>query len=154
MVKPMASYTALIHKDADSDFSVSFPDFPGCITAGRTLEEARGLAAEALQFHIEGMVEDGQKIPEPSSLDAIMKERENRDAVAFLVTVPDADERAVRINVTLPASLLDRIDAQTKNRSGFLAKAASAALTHGPKKLARLRRAGHRSTKSRKKTAA
>jgi predicted RNase H-like HicB family nuclease len=42
---------------------VSFPDFPGCVTAGRTSEEARRRAAEALSFHIAGMVEDGEKIP-------------------------------------------------------------------------------------------
>jgi predicted RNase H-like HicB family nuclease len=44
----MAEYIALIHKDPDSDFGVSFPDFPGCVTADATLEEARALAAEAL----------------------------------------------------------------------------------------------------------
>ncbi|MBL0942631.1 MAG: type II toxin-antitoxin system HicB family antitoxin, partial [Alphaproteobacteria bacterium] len=35
------NYIALIHKDKNSDFGVSFPDFPGCITAGKTLDEAR-----------------------------------------------------------------------------------------------------------------
>jgi predicted RNase H-like HicB family nuclease len=44
----MRYYIAVIHKDADSDFGVSFPDLPGCITAGRTLDEARVMAAEAL----------------------------------------------------------------------------------------------------------
>ena len=39
-------YIALLRKDADSDFSVDFPDFPGCVTAGTSLEEARLLAAE------------------------------------------------------------------------------------------------------------
>src|SRR5213082_2505660 len=43
-------YIAYLHKDRKSDFGVSFPDFPGCITAGRTLEEARRRAAEALSF--------------------------------------------------------------------------------------------------------
>jgi predicted RNase H-like HicB family nuclease len=63
----MAHYIALIHKDADSDYGVSFPDFPGCITAGATLDEARAMAAEALAMHIEGLGEDGEAIPEPSS---------------------------------------------------------------------------------------
>src|SRR6266550_2760668 len=61
-------YIAYLHKDRKSDFGVSFPDFPGCITAGRTLEEARRKAAEALSFHIAGMVEDGEKIPRPSTV--------------------------------------------------------------------------------------
>jgi predicted RNase H-like HicB family nuclease len=126
----MAEYIALLHKDADSDYGVSFPDFPGCVTAGRTLDEARRVAAEALAFHIEGMIEDGQSIPAPCSLDAAMKDRDNRNAVAFIVTVPDVGERAVRVNVTLPESLLKRIDERTTNRSGFLAKAAGWMIDH------------------------
>ena len=44
----MASYIGIIHKDADSEFGVSFPDYPGCVTAGRTLNEAGRMAAEAV----------------------------------------------------------------------------------------------------------
>ena len=46
-------YIAYLHKDRDSDYGVSFPDFPGCITAGRTLDEASRLAGEALALHIQ-----------------------------------------------------------------------------------------------------
>ena len=70
----MTTYIALLRKDPDSDFGVDFPDFPGCITAGSTLEETRRMAAEALEFHIEGMLEEGLSIPLPSALDAIMAE--------------------------------------------------------------------------------
>ena len=45
-------YIAYLHKDRKSDFGVSFPDFPGCVTAGNTLDEARRLAPEALALHI------------------------------------------------------------------------------------------------------
>jgi predicted RNase H-like HicB family nuclease len=62
-------YIAYLHKDKKSDCGVSFPDFPGCITAGSSLEEARRMAAEALAFHVAGMREDGDAIPEPSTLD-------------------------------------------------------------------------------------
>ena len=84
----MRPYIALIHKDRDSDYGVSFPDLPGCVTAGATLEEARALVSEALALHLEGMAEDGEAIPEPSTIDALMAERENKDAVAFLVDAP------------------------------------------------------------------
>ena len=67
-------YIAYLHKDRNSDFGVSFPDFPGCITAGKTLEEARQLASEALSMHVEGMMEDKQLIPEPSTLDDLAKD--------------------------------------------------------------------------------
>jgi predicted RNase H-like HicB family nuclease len=67
----MPSYIGLIHKDANSDFGVSFPDFPGVITAGTTLDDARAMAEEALALHVEGMVEDGQPMPHPSRLEEI-----------------------------------------------------------------------------------
>jgi predicted RNase H-like HicB family nuclease len=48
-------YIAYLHKDKNSDYGVSFPDFPGCVTAGSSLEDARSKAAEALAFHVAGM---------------------------------------------------------------------------------------------------
>jgi predicted RNase H-like HicB family nuclease len=47
-------YVAYLHKEKASDFGVSFPDFPGCVTAGKTLEEARAMAVEALTMHMAG----------------------------------------------------------------------------------------------------
>jgi predicted RNase H-like HicB family nuclease len=124
----MASYIALIRKDADSDFGVDFPDFPGCVTAGATLDEARRMAREALELHVTGMIADGEELPAPSTLDAIMTAPENRDGVAFLVSVAEAADRAVRVNITLPERLLRRIDERATNRSAFLARAAEKAL--------------------------
>ncbi|MCX7382254.1 MAG: type II toxin-antitoxin system HicB family antitoxin [Alphaproteobacteria bacterium] len=119
----MTAYVALLRKDADSDYGVDFPDFPGCVTAGLTLEDARRMAAEALQLHIEGMIEDGAPIPLPSPLEDIMVDPLHRDGVAVLI---DAAVRrpAVRINVSLPPDLLEAIDRTTENRSRFLAEAA------------------------------
>jgi predicted RNase H-like HicB family nuclease len=126
----MHDYIALIHKDADSDFGVSFPDFPGLISAGTTLDEARDMAAEALALHIDGLLEDGEALPEPSSLERVMAEAENRDAVAALVPLPPI--RSARVNVMLPGDVLVRIDRYAKahglTRSGFLAMAAKRAI--------------------------
>src|SRR4051812_20912597 len=83
-------YVAIVHKDPDSDFGISFPDFPGCITAGRTLEEAREMAREALAGHIAVMREGGDPVPDPSPLDTVIRLPEFRDSVAFLVTVEEA----------------------------------------------------------------
>ena len=80
-------YIAYLHKDRDSDFGVSFPDFPGCVTAGRTLEEARRMAAEALAMHVAGMIEDGEVVPEPSNLDALKNDPNMKGAVAVLVGI-------------------------------------------------------------------
>lgn len=123
----MAHYIALIHKDADSDYGVSFPDFPGCISAGATLDEAREMAAEALTFHIEGMVEDGEAIPEPSSLEQVMADHENRDGVAILVAT-EIKSKSVRVNITMPEETLRDVDRYAEahgfTRSGFLVQAA------------------------------
>ena len=78
-------YIAYLHKDSKSDYGVSFPDFPGCITAGSSLDEARRMAAEALAFHIAGLREDGAGIPEPSTLDDLRNDPAMKGAVAFLV---------------------------------------------------------------------
>jgi predicted RNase H-like HicB family nuclease len=128
----MRSYIALIHKDPHSEFGVSFPDFPGCISAGATLDEARTNAEEALAFHVEGMAEDGDAIPEPSSLEQIMADPENRDAVAVLIALREQAARTVRVNITLPEATLAEIDRYAEahgfTRSGFLAQAAKRAI--------------------------
>lgn len=85
----MAAYIALVRKDPDSDYGVEFPDFPGCVTSARDIQEARTLAEEALRFHIEGILEDGEPLPRPSGFEEVMADPENRQAAALLVSVPD-----------------------------------------------------------------
>jgi predicted RNase H-like HicB family nuclease len=125
----MPSYIALIHKEPTSDYGVSFPDLPGCVSAGATLDEARAMAAEALAFHAGGMAEDGEALPPPSTLAAIMADRINHDAVAILVDLPKQPGRSVRINITLPEAVLEAIDRFVAEngltRSGFIARVAS-----------------------------
>jgi predicted RNase H-like HicB family nuclease len=84
----MRHYIALIHKDADSDYGVSFPDLPGLISAGTDLDEARTMAAEALALHLEGLAEDGFAPPEPSSLAQILANPRNRAGVAVAIAGP------------------------------------------------------------------
>jgi predicted RNase H-like HicB family nuclease len=121
-------YIGLIHKDTDSHFGVSFPDFPGVVAAGTNLDDARAMAEEALTFHIEGLVEDGEVIPEPSALEEVMSDPDNRSGVAILVSVKNGQPKAVRVNVTLPGDILEQIDkyaeAHGYTRSGLLTQAA------------------------------
>lgn len=120
----MATYIALLRKEKNSAFGVDFPDFTGCITAGDSLEEARRRAPQALMLHIQGTKEDGEAIPPPSTLDAIMADPANQYATAFLVEVAEEPAKAVRINITLPQGELIRIDQYAKqarlSRSAFL----------------------------------
>jgi predicted RNase H-like HicB family nuclease len=121
-------YIAVIHKNPDSDYGVSFPDFSGCVTAGSSLEEAKAMAKEALEFHIQGMLEDDAEIPKPSSLDAVMADPVFFSGVAFLVAAAESRPKAVRVNITVPEDMLRAIDAWTKqhglSRSSFLIQAA------------------------------
>ncbi len=125
----MANYIALIHKESDSDFGVSFPDFPCCVTAGKTIDEAKDMAQEALSGHVSVMTEFGERIPTPSNLDKIVSSPDSSDVVAFfIVTIQDKKSKKVRVNITVPEEELKRIDSFAKQhgmtRSAFLLKAA------------------------------
>ena len=120
-------YPALIDKDAESDFGVSFPDFPGCVSAGETLEESLLGAQEALSGHVALMIADGDALPKPTSLEEVAAEKESSTVAITLVPVV-LPGRARRVNVTLDEALLEEIDQISNNRSGFLAEAARAEL--------------------------
>jgi len=129
----MANYIAVVHKDAKSDFGVSFPDFPGCITAGSSIDEAKDMAHDALSLHIKGMMEDGANIPAPSKLEDIMDDPDYSDAAAILiVSVSETKTRSVRVNITVPKDMLRKIDKVAKkrgmSRSSFLVHAAQNAI--------------------------
>lgn len=70
----LKQYIGIIDKDENSDYGVMFPDFLGCVSAGKTIEELKIMAKEALEFHIEGMIEDGEEIPEPSKFPDVIAE--------------------------------------------------------------------------------
>lgn len=121
----MASHIGIIHKDADSDFGVSFPDFPGCITAGKTLDEAGRMAQEVLAMHMDGMAQDGEKIPVPMSLEQAQAHEFAEEAVAFIVVrAPEREGRVVRVNITMREADLRRIDEAAagakQNRSSYM----------------------------------
>ena len=101
-------YPAIIHKDAASDYGVSFPDFPGYVTAAASVEAAVAGARAASQLHVDGMLEDGAPLPAPSLLDAVYD-----DAAGGIVTVVAVDDHdpSLRINVTLEHCRLKDADA-------------------------------------------
>lgn len=59
-------YAVVIEK-AGSNYSAYVPDIPGCIATGSTIAEVEAEIREAIEFHLAGMREDGEPIPEPSS---------------------------------------------------------------------------------------
>ena len=122
-------YIAYLHKDSKSDFGVSFPDFPGCVTAGKSLEEARRRAPEALAFHIAGMLEDGEKIPKPSKMDDLAGDPNRENAVAFLVTADFDKTKTVRVNITARENQIEMIDRLARRagmtRSAYMVQSAT-----------------------------
>lgn len=124
------TYPALVRKEKTSDFGVEFPDFPGCVSGGKTYDEASRQAAVALQLHVEGLIEDGEELPEPSTMDDIIASAEARGAIPiFVVAKIKQKSRAVRFTATMDEVLLQAIDeavdaGAASSRSGFLADAA------------------------------
>jgi predicted RNase H-like HicB family nuclease len=68
-----------------ADLHPCFPDLPGCITAGRTLDEAKSLALESLTGHIGATRGAGGPVPAPSTLDKAINDPRFQDGVTFLV---------------------------------------------------------------------
>lgn len=126
----MTAYIAYLRKDKDSDYGVEFPDLPGCVSAGHTLEEAKAMAAEALVGHVSVLQEMGEPVPSPSSLDDLAEDPHRGNAVMVMIDLDPALLRAERVNVMIPKSLLGRIDAASGgNRSRFLVEAAEQKLS-------------------------
>jgi predicted RNase H-like HicB family nuclease len=124
----MRSYFAIVHKDADSAFGVSFPDLPGVFSAADQEQDLVDNAIEALRLWAED-----EPLPNPSTIDDILDREDMRGELAegaFLIRVPliEDDTRVVRANVTFEAGTLRAIDeAAAKrglSRSAFLASCA------------------------------
>jgi predicted RNase H-like HicB family nuclease len=84
----MTGYIALVHKDEGTSYGVSFPDVPGCISAGDTFEEAVANAAEALAGHLALMRADSDAIPQPRSFEDLKRDCDFiADAADAIVTI-------------------------------------------------------------------
>jgi predicted RNase H-like HicB family nuclease len=88
------NFLVAIHKDPDSDYGVTVPDLPGCFSAGSTFAEALVMAKEAIELHLDSMLDGGQEIPTPTQdVEALRNESNFADAIWALVTV-EIDWRA------------------------------------------------------------
>lgn len=137
-MKRNAYYAVFIPNDGK--VSVIFPDVPGCLPWGDTVEEAFADAIESLELHLEGLAEDGDPIPAPSGRAQAWEKFAAARASAGkaipegtevqLVPAPELSEQPTRVNVSFKRFTLEMIDrkaaAAGMTRSGFLAAAASA----------------------------
>ncbi len=123
-------YIAVIEPE-DGRFGVVFPDFPGCISVGDSIDEAMNGAKEALSLHVQGMINDGDELPAPSRVDdiRIMKDWVFTDDPIFSnIAVVPTFGTLVRANISIDSGHLSAIDEEAKlrnmTRSSFLAQAA------------------------------
>lgn len=63
----MRKYAVVIEQVPESNYCAYVPDLPGCVSTGETRQEVEQNIREAIEFHLEGMVEDGISIPEPGT---------------------------------------------------------------------------------------
>lgn len=123
------TYAAMLEPGSDGGFGVSFPDLPGCVSYGDTLDEAVSQAHEALSLHLEGMVEDGEALPTAGHMGDQMLAPDVPAGVVWAAITVEAPDKGERVNVYLPSSLLERIDrfaveTGLKSRSVFFGLAA------------------------------
>lgn len=110
------------HTDGTGRYDVTFADLPGCVSQGASLENAIRMAQEALGLHSGSMVEDGDTLPEPSSLEGARRkdEREAReeeyaipDGTLYQFVVADVKKKEaapIRLSISLKPVIVERTD--------------------------------------------
>lgn len=134
-------YIAGIIKEADgSGYSVYFPDLPDICAGGSSVQEAIQNATDGIYLAFRGLAEDRREAPVPSDMESarakVKSEREldnlpyPEDTVYQYIQAPDISMVPVRVNITVPKSILEEIDRKAKlagmTRSGFLVAAGQA----------------------------
>lgn len=123
-------YPLYVWKDTNSAYGASFPDLPGVFTAADILDDLPAMAQEA----VETMFEGEALIPNATSIEQWKDSKDYADGFWMLVDIDRSkiNTKPVRLNISLPESLLHDIDAAAKSqhltRSGFLAQAAMKAM--------------------------
>ena len=120
-------YPAYVHPgDADHAFCIQFPDLPGCCSAADSASDIDRCAQAAFEAHFA----DGGSIPVPKSIGLRLTDPAYRDGFWMLINIDVAkvSKKAVRVNISLPENLVQKIDAvadaRRMTRSAFLALAA------------------------------
>lgn len=120
-------YPIIIHKDEGSAYGITVPDFPGCYTAGDTLEEALANVQEAIELFMEG---EDMAPPAASQLEDVLTSEDAQGGAVLLVDVDMSflEKKAVPVNITMPVYVRNTIDRAAKargmSRSAFIVESA------------------------------
>ncbi len=118
-MKDRYSFIAVVYTD-DDGVSVEFPDLPGCLPCAESIDEAVENAREALGLHLWGMEQDGEAIPEPSTIKEIQVDEGGVPMLVDVFMPPFRDKlqnRFVKKTLSLPAWLADLADKDGVNCS-------------------------------------
>jgi predicted RNase H-like HicB family nuclease len=125
---------AIVHEEAGV-YGIAFPDLPGCIAAGDSLDEVLQRGAAAAAAYIDSLIEDGEPIPMLRTLDQLKADPlfRNEAEDGMIVGLPiDLPGKAVRVKISLDQNLVAAVDRAAEraglSRSAFLAAAAKAKL--------------------------
>lgn len=127
-------FTVVLHTDDGQRYGVTVPDLPGCFSGGSSLDDALSSVLEAIDLHVETLLEDGADIPPRQPIAVHQSNPDYAGGVWAVVDVPIEKYMgpAEKVNITIPRRLLARIDEYARThgatRSGFLAEAARQAM--------------------------
>ena len=122
-------YIVIVHKEKNTAYGITLPDFPGCFSAADTLDDVQNNAQEAVELYAE---EEAFTPPKPMTFEQIARLEEAKGGVLMLIDIDFSflDERVVPINISMPAYMRDRISKAAKarglTRSAYLVQAARA----------------------------
>jgi predicted RNase H-like HicB family nuclease len=119
-------FPAIFEPGEKKGYTVSFPDLPGCITEGDTMEEALHMAKEALELHLYGMEEDEDEIPNPSRPEELKVPEKSFVSLVevWMPVIRDKMEnKAVKKTLTIPKWLNDVAEKNNVNFSQVLQSA-------------------------------
>ena len=127
-------FTVVLHSDDGHHYGVTVPDLPGCFSSGEGVDDALLSAQEAIDLHVEGLLDEGLDLPPHQPVSVHQAKRQYAKGIWAVVDVPVEKYfgPAEKINITVPRAMLARIDTWAKrhgmSRSGFLVEAARSAM--------------------------
>jgi predicted RNase H-like HicB family nuclease len=128
-------YPAVLERGAKGTFGAWFPDFPGCVAAGKSQEEAIEKAENKLAQVVDALIEQDRALPSPTPFGRIVLPK-GCDLLAYFIVGVDPPDPYERVNVYLPKSLIGRVDRRAAelgmSRSSFFGLAVTTALTRFP----------------------
>ncbi len=119
-------YIAIVHKDANSDYGITLPDFPGCFATAESLESIQKSIQEAVELWAEG---ESFEPPMAFDMEHVKNLDEAQDGMLYLVDIhfDFLEDKIVPVNISMPVYMRNRIDKMAKakgmTRSAFLLQA-------------------------------